>query len=102
MAIGSLSFLLLIALFARVIDASMEVNDLKSQVRLQKQAIAFMEAINDRTLLSCAVKVADFEVVVKASAYVPVTWYGDSSLVGPFQVKKRNECMAEIKLVGLP
>ena len=80
----------------------MEVDDLKSEVRLQKEAVAFLEAVNNRSLASCAMKVTDFEQVVKVSAYAPVTWHGDSSLVGPYQVKKSNECMTEIKLVGLP
>lgn len=100
--IGALLLLFLLALFARVIDAAMEIDDLKSQVRLQKEAIAFLEAVNDSSLSSCAVKVTNFEVVVKSSSYLLMTWDGDSSLVGPYRIKKHDACITEIKLVGLP
>lgn len=100
---GLLLFLLLIALVARAIEASMEVDDLKSQVRLQKEAIAFLEAVDDHSLSSCALKVPDLETVVVAKGiYSPVAWNGDNSLVGPYRVKKRSECVIEVKLVGLP
>jgi hypothetical protein len=87
--------------FLRVLDAALEIDDLKSQVRLQREALQFLQDVANDTLASCGTTVANFESTAARINGRPVFWEGQIALVGPFKVTKKDSCVERIELVGL-
>lgn len=95
-------FIASVALFARVIDASMEIDDLKSQVKLQRNALDFLQSINDQTFKTCTINISELESLAKSRGYSIPHWNDGQASVGPFQVVRLDQCVSRIKLVGFP
>jgi hypothetical protein len=100
---GLLLILSFVAVFSllHVFNQAAEIDDLKSQIGLQKQALHFMQDVSNVAMPSCAVSVATFESVAKRNGRSVVLWQDQTALVGPFRIKRNASCVTELKLVGL-
>lgn len=98
-----LTVLLVVSAF-RTLDKAMEVDDLRSHIRLQNDAIEFLESVNNAALSSCSIKVEGLRALTNSSKYqyTGLQWNEGRAQVGPFEVRRDGECVTEIKLVGLP
>ena len=85
-------------LFFRALDAGMEVDSLKSEIRLQKQEMHFLQSITNGSFSSCKTTVAAFESIVRENGRNTL-WQGQVALVGPFRVKKKDSCIESIEAV---
>lgn len=84
-------------------DQAAEIDDLESQISLQKDALRFMQSVSNSALSTCSVSVPAFEEMAKANGHNTVLWQNNAALVGPFRVKRKVgvPCVAEMQLVGL-
>jgi hypothetical protein len=100
---GLLVILFLITAFSlfRVFDQAAEIDDLKSQIGLQKNALHFMQDVSNRSMAACAFSVDAFEGVAKMNGHSAVLWQNQVALVGPFRVTRSTSCVTEMQLVGL-
>lgn len=92
--------LMVIIFFLRVLDASLEISDLKSQVRLQRDGLNFLQSITNQSLQSCSIAVDDIKNIAREYKY-EVWWDDKSFLVGPFKGIKNGSCIERIDMVGL-
>ncbi len=86
--------------FFRALDSGMEVDDLKSQIKLQHRELIFLQGITNAAFSSAKLPVATFEESVRADGR-DVRWQGNEALVGPFKVKRNENYIVSIVLVGL-
>lgn len=91
--------LMAIILFLRVLDASLEISDLKSQVRLQRDGLGFLQSITNQSLQSCSIDVDDIKKIAHEYKY-EVFWDDQSFQVGPFKGIKNGSCIERIELVA--
>jgi hypothetical protein len=89
-------------MFLRGLDSALEIDDLKSQVKLQKKSIVFLERVSNQALSSCSVNASRLKSIAESSGYSGAVWEKDKFSAGFFQGKKVGECVTEIRLVGLP
>jgi hypothetical protein len=92
----------IVVLAARTLDKSLEVDDLKSQIILQKKSIIFLQAINKISVANCSVKKDDIEKIAKSVGYATPGWGGRRVMEGPFQIDVQDQCITRINLIGLP
>jgi hypothetical protein len=86
--------------FFRVVDAALEIDDLKSQIHLQQKGMQFMQSVANDALSSCVTTISKFENISRANGFT-VLWQDQVALVGPFRVTKKNSCVLKIEQVGL-
>lgn len=86
--------------FIRSIDAAIEINDLKSQIRLQQEGIQFIQTVANDAFSSCESSVEQFEITAKKNGHA-VVWQEETALVGPFKITKQDSCILKIEQVGL-
>lgn len=96
----SVLFVVVVILGFRVIEASLELDGLKSQVTLQREGMDFLETVANTSIENCSMSVAEFERIARTYSG-GVTWQDNSGLVGPFRVTKKDSCIEGINLVGL-
>jgi hypothetical protein len=101
-ALPLILFLLLVLTFLRGLDFALEIDDLKSQVRIQKKSLVFLERLSNQALPSCSVSESNLKSIAESSGYTSVTLDKDKFSVGFFQGKKFGDCVTEIRLIGLP
>jgi len=90
-------FVIIVALFFRVIDAALEIDDLKQGAEFRYQEAQAMMAIANAALGPCSLKVDEFERVVKDSGLPLIsTWDREEVLVGSFTVTKNGDCIEKI------
>ncbi|NID15938.1 hypothetical protein [Luteibacter yeojuensis] len=89
-------------MFLKSLDRAVEIDDLKSHIEQQNRAIAFLQSINVEAMTPCTMKINAFDRLAKASGYASTTWTNEHVFVGPFQVKRRGDCISSMKLIGLP
>jgi hypothetical protein len=88
-------------LFFRQLDSAIEIDDLKSQIRLQKESLVFLQAVADSSLSSsCTISIEQFETIAHANTR-NVLWQKSIALVGPYRVSRNESCITKIELVGL-
>lgn len=84
-------------LFFRVIDAAIEIDDLKSDGEFRYNQMQALLKITNASLASCSLKVEEFKRVVQNSGLPPIsTWDSDTILVGSFKVTRKGECITHI------
>lgn len=86
--------------FLRTLDSAIEIDDLKSQIRLQQEGLQFLQSVANDALTSCRTTVERFETAAHANGHT-VVWQGQVALVGPFRVTKQDSCVVKIEQVGL-
>ena len=85
-------------LFGRL-DAGLENDSLKDQIRLQRTVIHFMENIvNSPPSPFCKISVADFEKIADANEN-SVIWEGDRGNVWAFILKRKGSCIESINVI---
>lgn len=85
------------ALFFRVVDAALEIDDLKSSANFRYKEMHALMAITNASLASCGLKVDEFESVVRDSGLPPIrAWESDTILVGSFKVTRKGDCITHI------
>jgi hypothetical protein len=100
---GLLLILSLITAFSlfRIFDQAVEIDSLKSQIGLQRDALHFMQNVSNGAMSTCTFSVVAFERVAKANGHGAVLWQNQIALVGPFRIKRSASCVTEMQLIGL-
>jgi len=90
-------------MFLKSIDRAAEVDDLKSHIRSQREAIVFLLAFSDKAVSECAMNVGTFDDLLKNSSYAHRAFrLNDQLAFGPFLVQKKNNCISHIGHVSSP
>ena len=79
--------LVLLLSFLRVLDSTIEIDDLKTNAGSQKTAFIFLGAITNRSLAKCSLKVSDLEEMVSSTEWAQIHWTGDLGSAGFFQAR---------------
>jgi hypothetical protein len=93
----TLSVVVVFLLFSRV-DAAMQIDSLKEQVKLQRKEMRFLERIANGAFDSCKVSVANFENLVRQNRR-DLVWQENEALVGPFKIQRKASCIVGIHVV---
>ena len=81
-------------------DGAIEIDDLKSQIRLQREGLQFMQSVANKALSTCGVSAKEFESIAKENGHT-VVWKGSVTLVGPFEITNQDSCIKKMEQVGL-
>lgn len=93
--------MLVVFLFFRQIDSAIELDDLRSQVLLQRKEFQFLQTVANESLTSaCALPVERLEAIVESARNSIVSWQGNTALVGPYRVYEQGGCILKIELVA--
>lgn len=90
----------IVSLF-RVVDASLEIDDLKSQVSLQKKSLKLLGDVANQSLHSCALTTEKLDAIAKNHDY-PVRHEKQSVFIGSFEFNHgASDCITKVEQVAL-
>jgi len=85
----------------RVVDASLEIDDLKSQIVLQKKSLKLLKDVSNQSLQPCALTIEKLDAIAKENDY-PARHEKQSVLIGSFEFSKGlNSCITKVEQVAL-
>ena len=83
--------------FFRVIDAALEIDDLKTGGDFIFRRMDDLIVITNASFRSCNMKVEEFERVVNDAGISLNPWTGETALVGSFKVTRKGDCVTHIE-----
>lgn len=101
----AIAFVILIGMsavfFFRAMDAALEIDDLKSQVNLQKNSLKFLAEVSNQSLMSCTLNAEKLELLAKEKQ-LPMRVEKQSIFIGSFEfTKDANSCISKVEQVAL-
>lgn len=86
-----------LVLFFRVIDAALEISDLKSGADLRYREMQTLMVLMNASLHSCSLSVSKLESVIQERGVSSgLAWNRDSATLGSFLIVRKGGCVVRI------